>query len=124
MLLLSAIPHHHHMDGATCFHIEYNHSGDHEQVGDSHGKEAENSNCVAHSLFFAHNADLGSRLKEFYEIKSDDIFFLPDLLISTSFELKAVLPVERHEFADLEFRYYTTEIPAPHGLRAPPVALA
>ena len=70
MLLLSAIPHHHHNGGLHCFKIDMvEHDCDEEHAqhhNPTTNHNSENSNCILHANFVLQESETNIHIKSFY----------------------------------------------------------
>lgn len=128
MLLLSAIPHHHHQDGLHCFKVEQvehdcdkQHTHHHNPTTNS---SSENSNCILHSNFILQQLDTNVRIKSFSLNYDNDNESNAYYAISVLEYINILSPNKRIDICEYTYYLISAYKTSPLGLRAPPIALA
>lgn len=127
MLLLSAIPHHHHQDGLHCFKTEQVEHDCDEQHAHHHNPAnnsgAESSNCILHANFTLQQLDTNVRIKSFSLNYDNDNEFNACYAISVLKDINILLPYKRIGVCEYVYYLISAYKTSPIGLRAPPIAL-
>lgn len=124
MLFLSAIPHHHHLNGVHCFKVyQVEHSCDKEH--ESHhnpttNNNSENSHCIIHSNFIIQHTDDNVRIKSLsinYSVDNGfDCYFATPVKDQVNF----ILDKHRSDYCEYPNILKSQYKPSSLGLRAPP----
>lgn len=128
MLLLSAIPHHHHQEGLHCFKTEQVEHNCDEQHAHHHNptknNNSESSNCILHANFVLEQLDTNVRIKSFSINYYNDNEFNACYAISVLKHINILLPVKRIDICEYVYYLISAYKTSPFGLRAPPITLA
>ena len=126
MLLLSAIPHHHHQDGLHCFKIEQVEHDCDEQHAHHHNpasnSNSESSNCIIHANFIVKHLDTNIRIKSFTLNVDDNNEFNALYTPSVLKNLNILLTENKLDICEYVYILKSAFQTNPLGLRAPPIA--
>lgn len=127
MLVLSAIPHHHHNGGLQCFNIALVEHDCDDQHAQHHNpatnSSSENSNCILHANFVLQQLDTNVRIKSF-SLNYDDYSDFNSLYALSVFKyIDILLPNKRIDICEYVYYLISAYKTSPLGLRAPPIAL-